>query len=178
MSTFRTAFDHHLTSIRSPDEPESTMQLEHIVTLVDDMISKEELEEAVVVIRRGQRWLQGRGDQVQYDTLEDDREYDPPGVTRDGGSEPVRDSEDNEGFPMGTPLRHRLALLRLRLGDDNEAMVGRSCGPLLTVPDSHRRDPQSRRYAIPRPVLGDWKCAAKARNVGKGSRLSCGHPRV
>ena len=97
------------------------MQLEHVIMLADDLIQLDNLEEAVSTIRRGQRWLQERSDQKQWDSFDDDREYDLPGTQR--GEEGEDGAEPLEGYPLETPLRHRLALLRLRLGDDDEAMV-------------------------------------------------------
>lgn len=97
------------------------MQLEHVVALVDLLILHDELEEAVVIVRRGQRWLQDRKAQRQWDALEDDREYDPPGLQREIGEAGM---EANEGFALDINLRHRLGLIRLKLGNDDEAMVG------------------------------------------------------
>lgn len=117
---YRTAFDWHIESFSQPDDDEegNTMGLEHIVPLADMLMQTEKLEDAVDVVRRGQRWLQGRTDERHWDALEDDREYAPnagPGV--EGGE------EESEGNELETPLRLRLALLRLRLGHDDEAFV-------------------------------------------------------
>ena len=84
------------------------MSLEHVIALVDILTTVEKLEEAVEVVRKGQRWLQGRVEQKYWDTFEDDREYAPEG---------------EEGHELDIGLRHRLALLRLRLGNDEEAFV-------------------------------------------------------
>jgi general transcription factor 3C polypeptide 3 (transcription factor C subunit 4) len=89
------------------------MSLEHVLALVDMLLNIEKLEEGVEVIRRGQRWLQGRGDQKYWDTFDDDREYAPDS------------SEAEEAFELDVNLRHRLALLRLRLGHDDDAFVSR-----------------------------------------------------
>ena len=125
--TFRQAFDFHVERFngshdQSEDEP-NTMQLEHIITLTDVLLQLDNLEEAVVVIKRGQRWLQARSEQKSWDVMDDDREYDPPEASRkaEGG-----DTEGSEGFPLDTNLRYQLALARLRLGDDAEAMVSAS----------------------------------------------------
>ena len=117
-SAYRVAFDHHLSRL-SPTDPTGTMQLEHIVSLADDLLLLDELEECLGVIRRGQRWLQGRRDEIHWDSLDDDREYDPAGTRRGEEGEEA----ESEGFRLETHLRHRLALVRLRLGDDEEAMV-------------------------------------------------------
>lgn len=88
------------------------MSLEHVIALVDILTTVEKLEEAVEVVRKGQRWLQGRVEQKYWDTFEDDREYAPEG---------------EEGHELDIGLRHRLALLRLRLGNDEEAFVSYLC---------------------------------------------------
>jgi len=70
--------------------------------------------------------LQGRGDQKYWDTFEDDREYAVD--TEEGGNE------------LDIGLRHRLALLRLRLGNDEEAFVSIFMQNLVLMIGSHRRD--------------------------------------
>ena len=124
-SLYRTAFDYHLETYPGPprededdeDEEGNTMSLEHVVSLVDILNITEKLEEAVEVVRRGQRWLQGRAEQRYWDTFEDDREYAVDG--EEGGNE------------LDINLRHRLAVLRLRLGNDDEAFVSRSTWVVL-----------------------------------------------
>lgn len=137
VSSYRTAFDWHVAKTK-PDAPDSTMALEHIITLADDLTALEQLEEAVLIVRRGQRWLQGRKREKKWDSVDDDREYDPPDFIRED-PEDAEAGADKEGggsskqaekvapdvgqHPLEIPLRHRLAVLRLRLGDDDEAMV-------------------------------------------------------
>lgn len=133
-SAFRTAFDWHLTRT-NPGNPDCSMNLQHIIQLVDDLIALEQLEEAVMIIRRGQRWLQGRKAEVKWDTFDDDREYYPLGYVQ-GEAEEQEGEAEHEGFPLETPFRHRLAKLRLRMGDDDEAMVGVR-GRVLLMIDSH-----------------------------------------
>ena len=91
------------------------MGIEHIVPLVDMLIQIEKLEEGVDVVRRGQRWLQGRMEERHWDVLEDDREYAVIGDEDGGGGD--------EGNELEITLRLRLALLRLRLGQDEVAFV-------------------------------------------------------
>ena len=130
-SAYRTAFDYHLETYPRPptDEEEeegNTMEYEHVVSLVDILNITEKLEEAVEIVRRGQRWLQGRGAQKYWDTFEDDREY-------------AVDAEEG-GNELDIGLRHRLALLRLRLGNDEEAFVSIFIKNLVLMIGSHRRD--------------------------------------
>jgi general transcription factor 3C polypeptide 3 (transcription factor C subunit 4) len=111
------------------------MTEEHILELVDDLEAIGQLEEAVQVLRRGQRWLQGRQDQAEWDEVDEDREYNPAAASKneDGTEEPATDDAE-ESLPGGNPMeptfRHRLAVLRLKLGDDEEAMVSSptTCG--------------------------------------------------
>lgn len=108
----------------------ASMKTAHILQLADDLEIVGQLEEAVVVIRRGQRWLQDRHADRKWDSFEDDREYDPPGVGRDDDGNAIEigpDGEDVETHSMDTAFRHRLAMLRLKLGDDEQAMVSHPC---------------------------------------------------
>lgn len=91
------------------------MGLEHIVPLVDMLIQTEKLEEGVDVVRRGQRWLQGRMEERHWDVLDDDREYAPVDEGEGEG--------EGEGNELEVTLRLRLALLRLSLGQDEVAFV-------------------------------------------------------
>jgi general transcription factor 3C polypeptide 3 (transcription factor C subunit 4) len=132
----RTAFDWHTETFFGPNDtasPENnTMTLENVINLADLLLQLDELEEAVVVIRRGQRWLQGRNNERQWDVQEDDREFDPEGLVREGEG-----GEEEEGVaihPLDVNLRQRLALVRLRLGHDIEANV--SCFIRWTDPGS------------------------------------------
>jgi general transcription factor 3C polypeptide 3 (transcription factor C subunit 4) len=115
-----TAFNYHLAKIPSSSSLESTLTLEHVITLTDLLLRLDDLEEALAVVRRGQRWLQGRGDQRSWDGFDDDREYHPPGFSKEDDEGGI---EDFEGFGMEVDLRHRLALIRLRMGNDDDATV-------------------------------------------------------
>lgn len=125
----RTAFDWHLETFSGPEDSRSgetnTMTLKDVINLSDLLLQLDELEEAVVIIRRGQRWLQGRKSQRHWDLLEDDREYDSGGVVREG-DKAVEDDDEVETYPLDVNLRQRLALVRLKLGHDVEARVSRS----------------------------------------------------
>lgn len=133
-NSYKTAYDWHIAKSQ-PDAPECSMTLEHIITLIDDLTALEQFEEAVQVLRRGQRWLQGRKREKKWDGMDDDREYDPPDLIRDEPEDVDANADKEAGeqvekvpgetgqFPLEVPLRHRLAVLRLRLGDDEEAMV-------------------------------------------------------
>jgi general transcription factor 3C polypeptide 3 (transcription factor C subunit 4) len=148
----------------TPQRPNNTMRMDHVLTFVDLLLEMDQLEEALDVIKRGQRWLQGRyrqaAGQWEGTEMEDDREYDPPGFERPGveaddrsgkgkgkgrkkkgksakkehGGDEQEDDEDGEDeeegeegrvkrWPLMPNFRHRLALIRLRLGHVEEANV-------------------------------------------------------
>jgi general transcription factor 3C polypeptide 3 (transcription factor C subunit 4) len=91
-----------------------------------------EYQNAVHVIRRGTRWLQGRVGQKFWDMCDDDREYDMEGW-------PPR-SNTGEGMPaasgcytLDANARHRLAVARIKMGDAGE---GKVCTLLLFANNS------------------------------------------
>lgn len=183
ISAYRKAFDWHLSQFDGPDDARqtttNTMHLEHVVQLADLTLQTDNLEDAVVVIRKGQRWLQGRTEQNQWDAFKDDREYDPPGTVRGGITQ--EEGDELERHDLETNLRHRLALARLRLGDDDEALVRIPGSRVLnadTVVDSRGRNPTARRDPGALPCQGARGYAAQARAVGKGSRLLRRYPRL
>jgi general transcription factor 3C polypeptide 3 (transcription factor C subunit 4) len=174
-SVYRTAFDYHLETFPGPpqiqddedeDEEEdegNTMTLEHVMSLVDVLSLTEKLEEAVEVVRKGQRWLQGRGDQRYWDTFDDDREYAPDGA--------------GEGHELAIGLRHRLALLRLRLGNDEEAFVSPPSYDVELIIGPYRRDTSAGCGRAPRDVCGIGTGIDEAGIMGKGPRLLCVYQR-
>jgi general transcription factor 3C polypeptide 3 (transcription factor C subunit 4) len=93
--------------------------IDHIVNLADLMLHVHDYEGVITVVKRGQRWLQGRAVDNQWDTVPDDREFDPEGIARDDESASLA----HGGFAMDVGLRHRLAIARLRLAHDVDAGV-------------------------------------------------------
>lgn len=158
---FRTAIDWNIASFTSPVDRSTTaggevctLKLDHIVTLVDMYTRADNLEDALLVLRRGQRWLSGRRSEFWWDSREDDKEYDPPGFSRDPEeAEEVEDDSERGGNPIETVLRLRLAMIRLKMGQDEEAAVSMTAwrsfvGLMLT--DPYRRDPAAGCCAAPR----------------------------
>lgn len=92
--------------------------LMHILVLADSYNSIKKYHNAVTTIRRGSRWLQGRGSQAHWDACEDDREFDIVGsaVIRSGTIAPGMHELD-------VNARHRLAVSRIKLGDVDEGQV-------------------------------------------------------
>ncbi len=93
-----------------------------ILVLTDLYNTLGEYESAIDTIRKGCRWLQGRGEQRYWDVCDDDREYDPPDIEiprRAGGAiEPGK-------YQLDVNARHRLAIARIKMGDIEESQVGR-----------------------------------------------------
>lgn len=122
---FGDAFVFNFATFDSPDdqrsdiEEQNCMELEHVVMYVDYLLKSGDPETAINVIHRGQRWLQGRKAERAWDALDDDSEYAP--------------AKENEESPasaeLDIQLRHKLAVARLRLGQQDEAIVSvsKSC---------------------------------------------------
>ncbi|KAL1412045.1 transcription factor TFIIIC subunit tfc4 [Vanrija albida] len=125
-NVFGDAFLFHFAAFSSPEDQrpgsdQNTMQLEHIVVYVDYLLLSGDVESAVSTIHRGQRWIQGRKNQKGWDAIDDDSEYEPP---KEADEEDVDGVEGpSGGYHLDTQLRYRLALSRLRLGQDTDAMV-------------------------------------------------------
>jgi general transcription factor 3C polypeptide 3 (transcription factor C subunit 4) len=76
-----------------------------------------EYEKAVYNLRKGWRWLQGRGEQMWWDAVEDDREFDGNGAIQREG-EP-----GSGGYELDVNARHRLAVARIKMGEIEEGKV-------------------------------------------------------
>ncbi|KAF9032358.1 hypothetical protein BJ165DRAFT_1535052 [Panaeolus papilionaceus] len=98
---------------------------------------------AIETIKRGTRWVQGRAGERWWEGVEDDREYDVVGVSRgDIGGKEGGTGEGGEGgergrvgeglgergpgevkpgyHPLDCNARHRLAVARIKMGDEEE----------------------------------------------------------
>lgn len=128
---FQQAFDHYQTVYPSGrgQDPSSSAEISgggfslmEILVLADLYNTLGEHERAIDVIRKGCRWLQGRGEQKYWDVCEDDREYDlREGEGRVGSG---RDGEVAPGmYPLDVNARHRLAVARIKMGDVDEGKV-------------------------------------------------------
>lgn len=95
-----------------------------ILVLADLYNTLGRYEKAIKTIRAGSRWLDGRANQKYWDACNDDREFDPEGVTRNSNEEDPRTPFVRQGFyPLDINARHRLAIARLKLGDTEEGQV-------------------------------------------------------
>jgi general transcription factor 3C polypeptide 3 (transcription factor C subunit 4) len=91
-------------------------------------------ERAIEAIKRGCRWLQGRGSEKFWDFCEDDREFDLAkplnGANTGAGLGEVVTHREREGdlrpgwYPLDVNARHRLAIARIKMGDVDEGKVG------------------------------------------------------
>ncbi len=120
---YEAAFEHYT---RRPyrDDGASTSytswDMDLLISLADFMLLTYDFEGVIGVVKRGQRWFQGRGREAHWDLIPDDREYDPAGTER------VNDAPHlghGEGYQLDLILRHRLAVARLKLAHDEDAMV-------------------------------------------------------
>lgn len=119
---FGDAFVYHYSTFDDPSHPQNTMQIEHIAEYVGYLIKSGETENAIDVIHRGQRWIQGRKHEKAWDAVEDDSEYAPKNDDEEG-DEDAEDGTVNGGNELDTQLRHLLAVCRLRLGQLERAVV-------------------------------------------------------
>jgi len=98
--------------------PGGGFDLMHILVLADSYNSIKQYHNAVTTIRRGSRWLQGRGSQSYWDACEDDREFDIVGSTM------IRSGTVAPGMhEIDINARHRLAVSRIKMGDIEEGQV-------------------------------------------------------
>lgn len=134
---FQQAFDHY-QKLYPPGflhDPTSNMTLEgggfgslELLLLADLYNTLGEHENAVEVIRKGTRWLQGRADQKYWDLCGDDREYDLPkwnARAANGGEDATEVTSGR--FPLDINARHRLAVARIKLGEMDEGKVCSDC---------------------------------------------------
>jgi general transcription factor 3C polypeptide 3 (transcription factor C subunit 4) len=102
-----------------------------VLCLTDLYNTLGQYERAIEAIKRGCRWLQGRGAEKFWDVCEDDREFDlmesAGGAGEAVGTHREREGEVRPGFyPLDVNARHRLAIARIKMGDTEEGKVG-SC---------------------------------------------------
>jgi general transcription factor 3C polypeptide 3 (transcription factor C subunit 4) len=116
----QTALDHHIATY--PSGKDSTVTQMDLLLLADLYNVLGEYQNAIHVIRRGTRWLQGRISQKFWDMCDDDREYDMEGwPSRPNIGEGIQMAS---GFyNLDSNARHRLAVGRIKMGDTEEGKV-------------------------------------------------------
>jgi general transcription factor 3C polypeptide 3 (transcription factor C subunit 4) len=130
---FQDAFDHYQTAFPSgqvlltqlsSDGNTVGFGLMEILVLSDLYNTLGKHKRAVETIKRGCRWLQGRGSQKFWDAIEDDREWDLPVGLNGESARVVGDGEIQPGmYALDVNARHRLAIARIKLGDIGEGQV-------------------------------------------------------
>jgi hypothetical protein len=118
VQTFQTPYDNSIGTLYND------LDREFIQFLVDLLIMARDYEQAAIVIKQSERWFQSRMKQTFWNKMEDDSEYDPPGAVRSNDDEIT---EDREGYDLEIPMRARLAVIRLKLGQEEDATVS-LCG--------------------------------------------------
>lgn len=116
------ALDHHITTY--PSGKDSNVTGMDLLLLADLYNVLGEFQNAVHIIRRGTRWLQGRVSQKFWDMCDDDREYDMEGwPARPNTGEGIQTLSGY--YNLDTNARHRLAVARIKMGDTEEGKVCR-----------------------------------------------------
>lgn len=122
---YEAAFEHYTRRPYPPPEGAATTSahiwtMDLLTNLADFMLLTYDFEGVISVVKRGQRWFQGRGRETQWDLISDDREYDPKDTKRLADTYQLG---EGEGYELDLNLRHRLAVARLKLAHDEDAMV-------------------------------------------------------
>ncbi|TBU44059.1 TPR-like protein [Dichomitus squalens] len=131
-SLFQDAFAHYMSAFPAgrgvdpetgAEVPGGGFGLMHLLVLADLYNTLGDHGKAVETIRRGCRWLQGRGGQKFWDACEDDREYDVPPDSGDGAARAGEGEMQPGYYPLDVNARHRLAIARIRGGDMEEGKM-------------------------------------------------------
>lgn len=103
--------------------------LMEILVLTDLYNTLGEHGKAISTVKQGCRWLQGRGSQVLWDKVEDDREFDVPDMKVERS---IAEGQVAAGmYPLDVNARHRLAIARIKMGDIAEGKASHS--PLIRI---------------------------------------------
>lgn len=98
---------------------------DHVTTYIELLFHLKEYSEALGRTRTLSRWYLGRKEETCWDTFDDDREWDGADERRCDvpGFVPGKYAPDSYGSSLPLRLRTKLAICRLRLGQQEEAMV-------------------------------------------------------
>ncbi|KAJ7029216.1 hypothetical protein C8F04DRAFT_1043456 [Mycena alexandri] len=130
-SLFQSAFDHFqatfpsgsgLSAASGLDAPGAGFGLLEVLVLADLYNTLGEHERAIDVIRKGARWLQGRGEQTYWDLCDDDREFDCESSDVARAVDAV-DDVDPGCYELDVNARHRLAVARIKMGEIEEGEI-------------------------------------------------------
>ena len=164
---YQTAYPDGQTPLIGSADPERPPQpqfgLIQILVLADLYNTLGHHEKAIEAIRRGCRWLQGRGSQKYWDAIEDDREWDVPPDAAGENMRHVAEGEIQPGmYPLDVNARHRLAIARIKLGEIAEGNVSTvdAMYPSSSYPsvETRERGAGSRYHDICGSVRGTGRC--------------------
>ena len=95
---------------------------EDLETLADFLIAQKQFSECVRVIKQGVRWMQGRDAETEWDTVQDDREFDPERKVRPNWDKGNQWLEREPVYELDVRLRARLGIARLWLSTTTPSM--------------------------------------------------------
>lgn len=100
----------------------NTYTSDHVATLADLLIDSNRPQDALDIIRKGARWLQGRAGEVFWDDIqEDDREFDIDRSSENRRGDYGRRVNMAPIYPLDVEFRIRLGTSRARMGNVEEA---------------------------------------------------------
>jgi general transcription factor 3C polypeptide 3 (transcription factor C subunit 4) len=103
------------------DSDEGAFGYGDLVLLVDMLFIQRRHADIVKYIKQGARWIQGRANESSWETLPDDREFDPKRKTRQGTEAVSKWFESAEIYHLPLELRARLGIARLHMNNQGEA---------------------------------------------------------
>ncbi|GAA6008607.1 hypothetical protein JCM11491_003366 [Sporobolomyces phaffii] len=101
---------------------------EDLETLADFLIAQKQHAECVRAVKQGVRWMQGRESETEWDTVEDDREYDPERKVRPGWEKGNQWLEREPVYELDPRLRARLGIARLWMSKTTTTTINNSGG--------------------------------------------------
>lgn len=116
VSLFENAFRHYRQE--SPDDTEGSFGFAELMFMADLYINERRYSTAIDAMRKGIRWLQGRGLALEWDRLTDDREFDIDDSRRKKDKD-IANLPSGGDFPID--LRVALGICRLKLHQPDEA---------------------------------------------------------
>jgi general transcription factor 3C polypeptide 3 (transcription factor C subunit 4) len=104
-----------------PNDEEGAFGYEDLVILADMLFIQRRYADIVKYIKQGARWIQGRENESSWDTLPDDREFDPKRKTRPESEKISEWFETADVHLLPLELRARLGVARLHMNNNDEA---------------------------------------------------------
>jgi len=162
---------------QSQDDVEAPFRDVHIVALADYYLHLHYYDKAILTIRNGARWLQGRRMEIHWEGLPDDREFNlDPGLRKGDGLLSGGPGAGSGMHPLDVNMRHRLARARIKMGDHDE---GKVCAPLsqgqYILINGRRATLDACRYRSSRGPCALWRavCGVGRCVCGTGTLCRC-----